>query len=125
MSEKQETGVVARGPHGSVEFARDAQGWAYAADFLAHQAPSKDARRLRRWFQVMANEGRITNPQAFKHERGAIFAFKSSQCRVPCFQKLQAWYLTHGFIKKKDRWLEVEFRRADRIMAEHLERGGS
>lgn len=124
MTMETTSDLAAWGPNSSVRYAKDSKARMHAAEFLKTVAPAKDARRLRHWFQVMANDGRIQNPQAFKHERGPMFAFKAFECRVPCFRTGSAWFLTHGFLKKKARWPETEFQRAERIMAEHLARKG-
>lgn len=123
MTNEHTNDVVEQGPKFSVRYAKDAQGRMHAAEFLA-EISEKDARKLRYWFRMMANLGRIANDEGFVHERGSIFAFKSFQCRVPCFRQGDVWFLTHGFTKKKDKWPEAEFTRAERIMAEHLARKG-
>jgi hypothetical protein len=124
MANETTNEVAAQGPHFTVRFAKDAAGRMHAATFLAVEAPVKDVRKLRYWFQMMANDGWVKNTEGFSHERGQIFAFKSFQCRIPCFREGNVWFLTHGFIKKKDRWPEVEFERAERIRTEHLSRKG-
>jgi hypothetical protein len=57
-----------------------------------------------------------------KKERDSIWAFKSCQIRIGCFQDGNEWVLTHGFVKKCNNWPKSELERADRIRAEHLAR---
>lgn len=73
-------------------------------------------------FQRIANDGRIGNPQHFHKIDGEIWEFKCYQHRIGCFQDGREWVLTHGFVKKGDRWPKPEVDRAKRIMAEDMAR---
>lgn len=121
--------IVDKGPAKTVAYAVDAGGGTPAREFL-QRAQGKDAPTkvelagLRHLFRLMAEQGKITNDEQFRKERGAIFGFKKYQARVAAFQQGDVWYLTHGFKKKKDKWPTSELDRADRIRGEHLGRGG-
>jgi len=71
-------------------------------------------------FQRMADHGRIHNREKFRKVEGHIYEFKKYQHRIGCFRERQTWFLTHGFVKKSDRWLPQEIERANRIRTEHL-----
>jgi hypothetical protein len=115
--------LVCRGCRCTVAYARDASGRAHAQEFLeSADIPAKDKARLRNLFERMAETGHITNREHFKKERNKIWGFKSYQARVPAFQDERTWYLTHGFIKKRDDWPPTQLDRADRIREEHLTR---
>lgn len=129
MLDPSDEQVVAKGPAKTVAYAIDSNGNMPAKEFLEQErgrgAPSKvELAGLRHLFKLMADQGRITNDEQFKKERGSIFGFKKYQARVAAFQEGDVWYLTHGFKKKKDKWPESELDRAERIRAEHLRRGG-
>lgn len=119
-----ENNVVVAGSKMTIAFALDATGKMHAQVFLSLEAPTKDVGRLYHAFRVMAEHGAIRNPETFRMERAPIFGFKSFQCRIPCFRQGNVWLLTHGFIKKQDKWPSAEFDRALRIMAEHQARKG-
>lgn len=119
--------IVLKGPASTIAYAVDANGTMPAKEFL-ESARGKDAPTeqelagLRQAFKVMTQQGRITNDEQFKKERGEIFGFKKYQARMAAFQVGNVWYLTHGFKKKRDKWPESELDRANRIRDEHLNR---
>jgi hypothetical protein len=118
--------IIINGTMRTVAYARDASGRANAQDFLDGECPPKDAKRIRHWIIVIAEQGEANaNRESFVHERGPIHAFKSFQARVGAFRIGNTWLLTHGFLKKKDQWPKAELDRADRIRAEHLAREGT
>jgi hypothetical protein len=119
------TDLVVAGTKLSIAFARDAQGRMPAHAFIETEAPRADLGKLFHSFEVMAERGRIDNVERFRHERGAIFAFKSGQIRLACFRDGNTWYLTNGFVKKKSKWPRSELIRAERIRSEHLARKGT
>ena len=117
--------VIVAGPLRTIAHARDARGRAHARAFLDIECPRKDHSRLHHWFDVIAHMGeRASNREGFRHEAGPIHAFKSAEARVATFRVANTWLLTHGFIKKRDRWRAAEIRRAERIRAEHMAREG-
>lgn len=122
MNEKENVVVV--GAKMSVEFAKDAQGRMHAKVFLEAEIDAADRTKLMRIFQRLAESGVVTNREHFRHEQGPIWGAKSFQARVACFRHGNAWLLTHGFVKKTDKWPTQEIERALRIMAEHLARKG-
>ncbi len=113
------------GPARTIDYAVDAQGRRQAQEFLHGECPAKDAKSIFHKCHVMAEHGaQGLQQEAFRHEAGEIFAFKSFQVRIAAFQQGKTWFLTHGFIKKKDKWPPAELARAERIRLEHLVRGG-
>lgn len=114
------------GAQRTIDCATDASGEQPAFDFLASaECPAKDRARLVHWFRVIAEHTeRKGTEEAFKFERDGLWAFKSYQARVLAFQVGRTWWLTHGFVKKKDKIPPAEFERAARIQAEHMKRGG-
>jgi hypothetical protein len=118
--------VIVVGALRTIAYARDALGHAHARTFLEDVCPHSDLDRLQRWFQLIADQGeRGTNQKAFKHEAGAIHAFKGHRARVAAFRVGRTWFLTNGFLKQRDRWPPEQLRRASRIRLEHLSREGT
>lgn len=117
--------IIINGTMRTIAYARDASGRAHAQDFLDGECPEKDRKRIRHWFVLIAEHGEAhASREAFRHERGPIHAFKSFQARVGAFRIGNTWFITHGFIKKRDEWPPAELKRAIRIRAEHLAREG-
>ena len=114
--------IVATGGWGRVEYARLSNGESPARDFIEGLSDS-DRRKLAALFDRMAEVGQIRNLQRFRKIEGDIWEFKSDQIRIGCFQEGRVWFLTHGFIKKSDKWRPEEKKRAQRIMREHLHCG--
>ena len=82
----------------------------------------KERAKLLALFLLLANFGKITNKQKFRHERDEIWGFKpTSQIRIAAFHIDEYWILTHGFKKKSQKWPMAELDRADRIRSEHLQ----
>ena len=73
-------------------------------------------------FQKIASCGRITNKKQFRKEEDGIWSFKHGQYRIGCFLDERSWVLTHGFVKKRDKWPPTELRGAQEIMADDLAR---
>lgn len=123
MNGKAEEHVAAKGSWGTVNYAICSNGKSPAKEFVESREES-DKRKIAALFQFMANSpsGKISNDEKFSHEDGAIWSFKAFQIRLPCFQDGKSWIVTHGFIKKKDKWPPGELERAKRIRNEHLER---
>ena len=115
--------VVPRGLERTVAYASDRAGRRWALDFLQHEVGEAEGLQLRHLFTQLADIGRIPSPRKFRKERGDIWAFKTaSGARIAAFQSGRVWYLTHGFIKKQDRWPSNELERAERIRWEQLQR---
>jgi len=113
------------GPARTIDYAVDAHGRRPAKEFLHGECPAKDAKSIFHKCRVMAEHGaNALQQEAFTHETGEIFAFKSFQVRLAAFQQGRTWFLTHGFIRKREEWPRAELARAERIRLEHLERGG-
>ena len=82
----------------------------------------KDKRRVLRLFEKKA-AGHALSPEDFRKLRDGLFEFKDFQIRMPCFSTPKGWFVTHGFIKKKEgRTPESEIARADLIRSEFLKR---
>jgi hypothetical protein len=118
--------VIVVGALRTVAYARDASGRAHARDFFEGECPATDRVRLDRWFGKIAEHGeRVARDGSFKHEAGPIHAFKSGQERIATFRVGNTWFLTHGFIKKRDTWPRTQLARAERIRLESIAREGS
>ncbi|MBS0198767.1 MAG: type II toxin-antitoxin system RelE/ParE family toxin [Planctomycetes bacterium] len=122
MSDAADSNVVHRGAQRTVRYARAANGSYPAKDFLESEVvPEKDKASLLRTMQLLSAVGKVTNPEKFKKLEGDLWEFKSYQTRIGAFQNGNSWYLTSGFVKKKDGWPKSELERADRIRLEQLE----
>jgi hypothetical protein len=107
----------------TIAYARDASARAHARTFLDEVCPSNDYDRLQRWFRLIADQGeRAASKKAFRHEAGAIHAFRGHRARIAAFRVGETWFLTHGFLKQRDRWPPEQLQRAARIRLEHLSR---
>ena len=102
-----------------------------AAVRLDHSMPSKDflyslddkeKAKIYALFRMLGDTGQIRNTEKFKKIEGTcFFEFKSFQIRMPCFfAKGKRVFITHGFIKKKDKIPKPELDKANQIMAEHI-----
>ena len=114
--------IVVKEQWGTVEYAVKRNGNMPAKDFISSLKTEnrKEYLRLVALFGLMANDGKIPNPQKFKKLKDEIWEFKSKKYRVLCFQQDNSWILTHGF-KKQDRTkYGGEIRKATEIMKEHL-----
>lgn len=124
MGKQVDNVIVARGKWGTVVCAVCSNGSIPAEGFLRELKDNKkgspDRAKMFALFKRMADVGTIRNKQQFKRVEGKIYEFKRHQVRVGCFQIGNSWVLTHGFIKKKDKWPRTEIDRAERIMKDHL-----
>ena len=121
MSKDADSNIVVRGNQRTIEYAICADGSMPAKEFVEGLDESEQ-RKLDTLFRRLAGIGKIFNKEQFKQVKGKIFGFKRYQTRVGCFQIGMRWVLTHGFIKKGDRWKKSDIERAERIMEEHLAR---
>jgi phage-related protein len=121
MNGQADRPVVATGAMRTIEAAVCLDGNSPAQEFL-DQLAEADQQKLAALFARMADHGVVTNEEKFKKLEGAIWEFKSSQIRIPCFQDGRAWVLTHGFLKKKQKAPKREIERAERIMHEDQQR---
>jgi len=119
MAGRAETRVAERGDWGTVEYIIKRNGHALAKEFVDGLSES-DRAKVSTLFERMAALGEIRNGQKFKQVDGAIFEFKSFQIRIGCFRVRNSWLLTHGFIKKQDKWPRAELTRATEIRTEYL-----
>lgn len=94
-----------------------------AEEFLnSGVVPEKDLASLKRLFELLSQTGRISNPEKFKKLEGDLWEFKSFQTRIGTFRHGRTWYLTGGFIKKRDHWPASEIQKANRIRLEQTDR---
>lgn len=112
--------VLARGTWGEVRFAPDRGGKLQAKEFL-ESVTDQEYRSVVALISRLANVGAIRNIEQFRKEEGNIFAIKRHQIRIGCFQSGKVWYLTHGFIKKQNKWPKAELTRASDICAHYLD----
>ena len=113
--------IPVRGSLRTIEYAVCANGSMPAKNFI-EDLDESELRRLDTLFRRMADTGRIHNRKQFKQVDGKVYEFKRYQTRVGCFQVGDRWRLTHGFVKKSDKWPKREIERATRIMQEDLAR---
>ena len=109
------------GAWGEIRFATAAGDECPAREFI-DSLNDADKTKVAALLTRMANVGRIASSQKFRKESGEIYAFKSHQIRIACFRVDKVWFLTHGFIKKVDKWPQAELNRANRIRNEHIAR---
>lgn len=83
----------------------------------------QDQAKFMRLFTLLADQGKITNPEKFGDLGDGFREFKSFQVRMPCrFVAGGMVLITHGFRKKKDKAPRAEIDRAKRIFQEDSER---
>lgn len=113
---------AAIGLRATVDFASDAKGHQAARSFFTNDLTLDQQAKMAALFQRLADFGKIHNREKFKKlvDSHNIYEFKHNQIRIGCFQCGKVWFLTHGFIKKKDDWPPAEVTRAERIRTEHL-----
>lgn len=82
----------------------------------------QDRAKLMRLFALLADQGKITNPEKFGDLGEGFREFKSFQIRMPCrFVAGGMVLVTHGFVKKKAKTPKAEIDRAKRIFHEDSE----
>ena len=118
--------VVTMGVERNIVIAVRPNGRSPALKFL-EGLEKNDRKVLRKFyalFQRMAERGVIRNKKKFRKEGGDdIYGFKgSAQHRIGCFLDRNTWVLTHGFVKKCDKWPIKEIGRAEKIMEDDRER---
>ncbi len=111
MSKDADSNIVVRGNLRTIEYAICADGSMPAKEFV-ESLDKSEQRKLDTLFRRLASTGKIFNKEQFKQVGGKIFGFKRYQTRVGCFQIGMRWVLTHGFIKKDNRWKKSEIERA-------------
>ena len=119
MSKAPENLIVVRGTWGEVRYAVRSNGRIPAETFIGGLTES-EKRKVGALFRRLAEVGKIVNRQQFKKLEGYIWEFKKGQIRIGGFQIGRSWFLTHGFMKKRDDWPEAEVKRAKDIRKEHL-----
>lgn len=108
----------------TIAFARLKSGQSPGAEFY-DALPIQDKAKLDNLFRLLADTGRIANPEKSgvldRTER--LFEFKSFQIRMPCAYAKERGLIiiTHGFRKKRNRTPTTEIERARRILQEDQE----
>lgn len=120
-SDAEERLILVTGVQRTIRYAMRTDGSVEARDFIDGLKPM-DQQKLRALFDRLAAKGQIHNREQFKKVEDKIFEFKSFQIRIGCFQEGRTWYLTHGFIKKKDNWRTQDLERANLIRIEQTKR---
>lgn len=117
--------VVCRGQQRTVAYAVRKDGTKPAEEFIEEEMDEKAWAKMLAMINKLCATGKISNDEQFKKEEGEIWGFKpTSQIRIACFQDGRFWFLTHGFVKKRDKWPRSELERAEEIRKEHLARCG-
>ncbi len=115
-----EDNVAKTGACLEIRYAIKENGKMPAKEFVDDSLSIDERVKVFKLFKVMVDAGKIRNKSKFRSEGDGIFAFKANQIRIPCFSDGIDWVVTHGFIKKKDKWPKEEKKRAVRIREEHL-----
>lgn len=103
-----------------VEFA---DGNCPADDFLRSLSDS-DRSSLQPTFEILADEGRLHNPERFKKVEGSdgIFEIKNYQIRIfGFFTPHKQFLLVDGTQKKKDKHERANIKRAENVRAAYFE----
>lgn len=114
--------IAYRGRMFTIAYAVDRNGRSPGKEFF-DGLPCEDQAKLMRLFALLAEQGKIANPEKFGNLKGGFREFKSFQVRMPCRFLPQAIVLvTHGFKKQRDRTPREEIERAQRIFQQDQER---
>lgn len=116
--------IVHRGPRGSVVCAVKENGNSPAKEFI-EKLERTDIATLQKFaplFQRICQDGRISNKEHFRHEEGDIWSFKRHQHRLPCFRDGNDFVLTHGLVKKSNKWRKSDLQVAVAVMADDRKR---
>ena len=117
--------VVARGPHGTVEFGIRSNGSMEAKEFLESPECKRTKPALLALFQALVHRGPDDDEiSPIPLRKTSIREFKKSNVRIFCFKHNSAWVLTNGFLKKSNQTPKKHIERAEDIMREDLARFG-
>lgn len=86
--------------------------------------PKRERAKVRFFWiaEKLAEFGRITNEEQFRHEDGEIWGMKlPDQERVACFRDERLWVCTHAF-HKNGKWRKADFDRANAIREDYFQR---
>ena len=122
MNRRTDNIIVARGKGGIVRYAVQRNGKMPAEEFIADLYKSLTKQKIGKLLVLFQNKanGIKLNQLQFKHLEDEIWQFKSGQVRILCFRIDKDIFLTHGFIKKRDKCPPKEISKAKSIMQEHL-----
>lgn len=114
--------IAYRGRRLIIVYAVDNKGRSPGKEFF-DALPLEDQAKLMWLFKLLADEGKISNPEKFGNLKEGFFEFKSYQIRMPCCYLPGGLVLiTHGFLKKRDRTPREQIERAKRIFEEDQQR---
>ncbi len=114
--------IAYQGRRFTIAYALDRNGRSPGKDFF-DELPCEDQAKLMRLFALLAEQGKISNPEKFGNLKGGFREFKSFNVRMPCrFLPGGIALITHGFRKKKSKAPREEIERAERIFREDEER---
>jgi phage-related protein len=109
---------IARGLK-TVVWAISSDGQCLAKEFFK-SLEERERAKLQTLFDMMASQGKIVNREKFKQIDGALYEFKASQLRMPCFfDSKNRIVITHGFRKKADDIPPSEIRRAEGVRCDY------
>ncbi len=113
--------IAYRGRMFTIAYAVERSGRSPGQEFF-DELSLQDQAKLMRLFALLADQGKITNPEKFGDLGEGFREFKSFQIRMPCRFAVGGMVLvTHGFVKKKDKTPKAEIDRAKRIFHEDSE----
>lgn len=124
----QESVVAVCGTVYTIEWAKDAQGRLPAREFF-EGLDEQDQAKVLALFGRLANQGRISNGENFKHlgsrakgEAKSLWEFKKFQIRfIGAYRPGRRFVVAHGLLKKKDDLQTSDIDKALRILREHDE----
>ena len=114
--------IAYRGRMFTIAYAVERSGRSPGREFF-DELPGQDQAKVMRLFALLAEQGKITNPEKFGDLGQGFREFKSFQIRMPCrFVAGGIVLVTHGFFKKSDKTPKAEIDRARRIFNEDQDR---
>jgi hypothetical protein len=121
----QESNIVYRGSRYQIEWAVTLNEQMPAADFF-QELSDRDQAKMLALFRLIGETGRIHSSEHFRKVKGSkFFEFKHFQIRMLCFfTREKSIVITSGFRKKQNKIPNKEIARANKIMREHLQKGG-
>jgi hypothetical protein len=124
MASSRRTPIPYSGRVFSLDFCYTLTGRRYAEEFIEtlRSDHPRELARLESNLWLLANEGRISNPQKFKHLHHGIFEVKGDAARVFLYfhDPLKLWFLVDGVLKKRSNIPRSIIDRVERLRAEHL-----
>jgi hypothetical protein len=110
---------VADGAWGSVKYARRANGYMEAKQWL-NAAGEGIQSKFDHLFRRMVAFGKIVNEEHFRHLGNGIWEFKRGGDRLLCFQDERCWLLTHHYAKARRKCPPSQIAHAETIRTEYF-----